>query len=59
MADVEISYNGDTIVSMSDSGTEYLDTKGTFCVDNIEIVYTKSAAPVMTAYDGAYHIITE
>lgn len=42
MADVEISYNGDTIVSMSDSGTEYLDTKGKFMGDNITITYTKS-----------------
>lgn len=42
MADVEISYNGDTIVSMSDSGTEYLDTKGKFMADNITINYTKS-----------------
>ena len=42
MADVEISYNGDTIVSMSDSGTEYLDTKGKFMADNIAVNYTKS-----------------
>lgn len=42
MADVEISYNGDTIVSMSDSGTEYLDTKGKFMTDNITVNYTKS-----------------
>lgn len=42
MADVEISYNGDTIVSMSDSGTEYLDTKGKFMADDVTITYTKS-----------------
>jgi hypothetical protein len=39
MADVEISYNGDTILSMSDSGTEYLDTKGMFMADNITVQY--------------------
>lgn len=48
MADVEISYNGDTIVSMSDSGTEYLDTKGLFMVDNVTVNYTKSGGGVTT-----------
>lgn len=56
MADVEISYNGDTIVSMSDSGTEYLDTKGMFMTDNVTINYTKSGGgggTTMTIYAGS------
>lgn len=48
MADVEISYNGDTIVSMSDSGTEYLDTKGKFVTDYITVNYTKSGGGATT-----------
>lgn len=42
MADVEISYNNSVIASLSDSGTEVLDTKGKFMADDITISYTKS-----------------
>lgn len=42
MADVEISYNNSVIASLSDSGTEVLDTNGKFLVDDITITYTKS-----------------
>lgn len=42
MADVEISYNNSVIASLSDSGTEVLETNGTFLLDDITIIYTKS-----------------
>jgi len=38
---VTISYNGDTIASLSDSGTEVLETNGTYLTDDITIDYTK------------------
>lgn len=40
MADVEISYKGNTIASMSDSGTKTLLTEGKYCEDDITIEYT-------------------
>lgn len=43
--DIIVSYDGDTIVSLNDSGTEILDTKGTFLTDNITIEYVKPSAP--------------
>lgn len=42
MADVEIKYNNSTIASLSDSGTEVLETSGTFLTDDITIDYVKS-----------------
>lgn len=42
MADVEIKYNNSTIASLSDSGTEVLETNGTFLADDITVEYTKS-----------------
>ena len=39
--DVTISYNGNTIASLSDSGTEVLETSGKLCGDDITIDYTK------------------
>lgn len=42
MADVEIKYNNSTIASLNDSGTEVLETKGTFLTDDITVEYTKS-----------------
>lgn len=40
MADVEISYNNSVIASLSDSGTEVLETNGTFMSDDITVTYT-------------------
>lgn len=42
MADVTIKYGGQTIASLSDSGTEVLETSGTFLTDDITIDYVKS-----------------
>jgi hypothetical protein len=42
MADVEISYNNSVIASLSDSGTEVLETNSTFMADDITITYEKS-----------------
>lgn len=44
MADIEISYNNSTIVTMNDSGTEVLETNGKVCADDITIAYTKSGS---------------
>lgn len=40
MADVEISYKGSTIASMSASGTKTLLTEGKYCEDDITVEYT-------------------
>lgn len=40
MADVEISYRGNVISSMSASGTKTLQTSGKYCDDDITVVYT-------------------
>ena len=50
MADVEITYNGDTI-TMNDSGTEVLDTKGHWLPDDITISYTKHEGSVPAPYN--------
>lgn len=42
MPDVEITYNNSTIASLSDSGTEVLETSGTYLTDDITVQYTKS-----------------
>lgn len=40
MADVEVSYKGSTIGSLSASGTLALETEGTWCEDDITVDYT-------------------
>lgn len=46
MADVTISYKGNEIATMSDSGVKTLLTSSAFCEDDITVTYTKPAAPV-------------
>lgn len=41
MADVEISYRGNVIASMDDSGSKTLQTAGKYCDDDISIEYVK------------------
>ena len=45
MADVEISYKGSEIASMSASGVKTLLTGDSFCEDDIVVSYTKPSAP--------------
>ena len=45
MAEVEISYKGSTIASMSASGTKTLLTEGKYLEDDVEVTYTRPAAP--------------
>ena len=40
MSDVEVSYKGSTIGSLSASGTLTLETEGTWCEDDITVDYT-------------------
>ena len=39
MADVTINYKGESIASLSASGTKTLETEGKYCEDDIEVVY--------------------
>ena len=48
MADVTISYKGNEIATMSDSGVKTLLTSSAFCEDDITVAYTKPAAPTPT-----------
>ena len=48
MADVEISYKGSQIATMSATGVKTLLTGDTFCEDDIIVSYTKPSAPAPT-----------
>ena len=48
MPDVEISYKGSQIASMSASGVKTLLTGDSFCEDDIVVSYTKPSAPTPT-----------
>jgi hypothetical protein len=48
MPDVEISYKGSQIASMSASGVKTLLTGDSFCEDDIIVSYTKPSAPAPT-----------
>ncbi len=41
MADVTITYKGETIAEMSESGSRTLETGGTYCEDDIGIAYVR------------------
>ena len=41
MPDIDISFKGSTIASISDSGVTVLNTEGKYCEDNITVTYTK------------------
>lgn len=45
MPDVTISYKGNSIATMSASGTKTLLTEGKYCEDDITVAYTKPSAP--------------
>jgi len=42
MADIEITYKGNKIVELSESGTKTLKTSGKYCEGDISLSYTKS-----------------
>lgn len=46
MADVNITYKGASIATMSASGTKTLETGGKFCEDDIDISYTKPSSGI-------------
>ena len=48
MPDVEITYNNNTIASLSDSGTEVLETNGKLCSDDITVAYTRTNGSAAT-----------
>lgn len=47
-ADITISYNNSTILELSNSGTEILDTEDTYLIDDITIEYIKPTANLQT-----------
>ena len=47
-ADITISYNNNTILELSNSGTKILDTENTYLIDDITIEYTKPTANLQT-----------
>lgn len=48
MADVTISYKGESIATMSASGTKTLQTQGKYCEDNITVQYTSPGSGGIT-----------
>lgn len=57
MADVEITYNNNKIVELSESGIKTLKTAGKYCEDDIVLEYVKPAASstyiVISSIEGA------
>lgn len=51
MADVTIKYKGEMIAEMGERGGKTLNTKGTYCEDDIEVLYS-AKKPIFTEYDG-------
>ena len=49
-SDVTVSYKGNTIAELNQSGNKTLKTSGKYCEDNIQIVYTKSAQSDLDAF---------
>ena len=48
MPDVNISYKGESIASMDESGSKTLNTQGKYCEDNITVQYTDPEKPTQT-----------
>lgn len=57
MADVDISYNNSVIASLSDSGTEVLETSGTYLTDDITVQYTKSGGGGTTTVSVSFDCV--
>lgn len=58
MADVEIKYNNSTIASLNDSGTEVLETNGTFLTDDITVDFTQGGNTSVTVSLGNTTVTT-
>ena len=58
MPDVEITYNNSTIASMSDSGTEVLETIGKFLTDDITVDFTQGGNATVTVSLGNTTVTT-
>ena len=48
MSDITVTYKGNTIATLDDSGTIPLETAGKYCEADHVIEYTKPAAPAPT-----------
>ncbi len=46
--DIDITYKGSSIATMSASGTKTLETEGKYCEDDITVTYTKTAGSATT-----------
>ena len=57
MADVEVSYKGSTIGSLSASGTLTLETEGKYCEDDIEVVYVSPGGGGYVTQDANGYIV--
>lgn len=55
MADIEVNYKGVTIKSINASGTTQLKTAGTWCEDDIDIVYTRPSGSGITCGTVEYN----
>lgn len=61
MADITVTYNGQQIASLSDSGTTTLTTAGKYCDGNVLIEYVKPSPVTITCsswYLDANNILT-
>ena len=58
MADVELSYKGSTIGSLSASGSMTIETAGKYCDADIDLTYTKSGGGgvVLSAMDQSVSV---
>lgn len=56
MADVTIKYKGSTIAEMSGDGTKTLNTKGTYCEDNITVTYEAADYAPIESNHKSYEI---
>lgn len=44
MADLEVTYKGNKIIELDETGIKTLDTHGKYCEDDITIDFTKQSA---------------
>lgn len=60
MADVTLTYKGDDILELSDSGSATLKTGGKYCEDDIAVEYVKPSGGGSTRYvDGTFTLASD